>query len=149
MKTKNPWRRVNRYLGTKSRKQAAPKLIANHIDEDYYLSQNPDIRADGMDAAYHYFHFGAREGRNPTEEFDTNNYQKHFGKFIPMGMNPFLHFLTQQVDLTSGDTKDKIVDGTLKYSVDDLVEMNAAFDLEFYISHNGFCLLYTSDAADE
>ena len=91
-----------------------------------------------MDAAYHYFHFGAREGRNPTEEFDTKDYQKHFGKFIPKGMNPFLHFLTQQVDLKSGDTKDQIVGGTLKYSVDDLVKLNAAFDLGFYISHNGF-----------
>lgn len=138
MKTRITWNRVNSYLRSSGRKTAPPKLIENHLDEDFYLARNHDIRAAGMDAAHHFYHFGANEGRDPTEYFSTRTYQEHFGKFIPKGMNPFLHFLKLQLDLKAGDTKDRIAGGPLKYSVHDLVAMNAEFDLGFYISHNGF-----------
>jgi glycosyltransferase involved in cell wall biosynthesis len=35
------------------------------VDTNWYLEQNPDVAAAGMDAQFHYEHYGAREGRLP------------------------------------------------------------------------------------
>jgi glycosyltransferase involved in cell wall biosynthesis len=38
------------------------------FDYDWYLRDNPDVAAAGVDAYYHFIHGGADEGRSPSEE---------------------------------------------------------------------------------
>jgi len=40
------------------------------FDRDWYLDQYPDVHKSGMDAALHYLHHGAAEGRNPGPWFE-------------------------------------------------------------------------------
>lgn len=40
------------------------------LDASYYLAQNPDVEASGMDPILHYVRFGERELRNPSRDFD-------------------------------------------------------------------------------
>jgi hypothetical protein len=35
------------------------------VDSTWYLEQNPDVAAAGMDPQFHYEHYGAGEGRLP------------------------------------------------------------------------------------
>ena len=157
MKSKITWKRINHHLGGSERKQKisnynqetskfkqetgdVPELIECHIDEKFYLLANLDVKAEGKDPAHHYFHYGAREGRNPTANFDTVKYEEHFKKFIPKGMNPFHHFLTLHLDENADDSHAKISGVVLDYDIDDLIMLHDNFDLGFYVSYNGFSL---------
>ena len=44
------------------------------FSEEYYLNTYPDIRAEGIDAATHYYLYGAEEMRNPSARFNTRAY---------------------------------------------------------------------------
>ncbi|MCA1538322.1 hypothetical protein I6F21_38240, partial [Bradyrhizobium sp. NBAIM03] len=44
------------------------------FDESYYLSVNPDLDLRPEDAIRHYCERGWREGRNPSDDFDTQYY---------------------------------------------------------------------------
>jgi len=63
------------------------------FDPQYYLEQNPDVRASGMDPAKHYLQFGAREGRNPSRRFDTLLYMYQNPDVVTRGMNPLIHYM--------------------------------------------------------
>lgn len=45
-------------------------VASGGFDPDWYLAQNPDVAASGMDAAEHYMVFGINEGRVPHPMFD-------------------------------------------------------------------------------
>jgi O-antigen biosynthesis protein len=56
-------------------KPSAEQLLAllkacSWFDAAWYLQHYPDVAAAGADAAYHYLHFGAAEGRLPGPQFD-------------------------------------------------------------------------------
>ncbi len=44
------------------------------FDESYYLSMYPDLQPPPHDPVRHYCKYGWREGRNPSDDFDTNSY---------------------------------------------------------------------------
>ena len=46
---------------------------SDYFDEKYYRLENPEIEGD---LAKHYYYIGYKEGRNPSEKFDTNYYLK-------------------------------------------------------------------------
>ena len=62
------------------------------LDRTWYLAQNPDVAASGMDALLHYQTYGWHEGRNPDAFFDTNYYLAQNPDVKASGMNPLLHF---------------------------------------------------------
>ena len=67
--------------------------IRPYVDREYYLSNNADVRAAGVDPAAHYLKYGWREGRNPNANFDTNLY---IGRHMaPMGKFycPLVHYV--------------------------------------------------------
>lgn len=63
------------------------------FDTSYYLTQNPDIRAAGIDPLKHYEQYGWREGRNPSLLFSTSKYLTANPDVTAAGLNPLLHYL--------------------------------------------------------
>jgi GT2 family glycosyltransferase/glycosyltransferase involved in cell wall biosynthesis len=59
----------------------------------WYLEQNPDVAAAGMDPALHYFLHGAAEGRDPGPRFSTSGYLAGNPDVERYGMNPLLHYV--------------------------------------------------------
>jgi GT2 family glycosyltransferase len=62
------------------------------FDADWYLANNPDVRAARYSPALHYLRHGAQEGRNPSENFDTEYYLARCPEALPPGFNPIVHF---------------------------------------------------------
>jgi hypothetical protein len=61
----------------------------------HYLETNPDVRAAGMDAAFHYLVHGGREGRDPGPFFSTKAYLARYPDVAKAGLNALLHYETQ------------------------------------------------------
>ena len=63
------------------------------FDAAWYLVQNPDVAAAGMDPALHYVLHGAGEGRDPGPQFSTAGYLAAHPDVERASMNPLLHFV--------------------------------------------------------
>jgi 2-polyprenyl-3-methyl-5-hydroxy-6-metoxy-1,4-benzoquinol methylase len=74
------------------RRRAGLITKAGLFDSGYYLSQNPDVAAAGLEPIYHYLTCGASEGRDPHEMFDTSYYLEQNPDVAANGINPLLHF---------------------------------------------------------
>ena len=58
------------------RRSADARLIeaSGLFDRAFYLAQNPDVAAAGVDPLAHYLDYGGAEGRDPGPRFDTRAY---------------------------------------------------------------------------
>lgn len=63
------------------------------FDCAYYLAQNPDVAAAGMDPVQHYLLYGAAEGRAPSAQFSATAYQALYPDVALSGLNPLVHYL--------------------------------------------------------
>ncbi len=63
------------------------------FDEDFYLSQNPDVQAAGKDPIEHYVQHGWREGRRPNAIFDPTWYVSRYADVAALDRDPFHHFV--------------------------------------------------------
>ncbi|MBA3987683.1 MAG: hypothetical protein C0463_00945 [Idiomarina sp.] len=63
------------------------------FDRSYYRKKYPDVAAESIDEIQHYISFGASEGRNPSEHFNTKKYLKINKDVAEDGINPLVHFL--------------------------------------------------------
>ena len=63
------------------------------FDRDWYLAQNPDVAAAGLDPAEHYLKRGAAEGRSPGPGFDAVSYLAAYPDVAATGQDPLLHYL--------------------------------------------------------
>ena len=63
------------------------------FDTDYYLAQNPDVRAAGVDPLQHYEAYGWREQRDPSLLFSVSKYLTMNPDVRAAGVNPLLHYL--------------------------------------------------------
>ena len=87
-------------------KAAAPPLaeaedlevIRNSLffNSAHYLERNPDVRAAGVDAAFHYLVHGGHEGRDPGPFFSTKAYLARYPDVAEAGLNALLHYETQR-----------------------------------------------------
>ena len=62
------------------------------FDTAYYLAQNPDVAAAGVDPYQHYMAYGWRDGRNPSALFNTRYYLNQNSDVAAAGVNPLTHF---------------------------------------------------------
>ncbi len=63
------------------------------FNPEFYLATHEDVRAAGLDAAEHYYRFGAQEGRNPGPHFDTGQYLHDNPDVKLSGVNALVHYL--------------------------------------------------------
>ena len=64
----------------------------NGFDYVYYLQNNPDVAAAGVDAFQHFREFGWREGRDPNAFFDTKGYLANYADVKAANVNPLDHY---------------------------------------------------------
>ncbi len=62
------------------------------FDAKWYLAQNPDVKAKKIGAAKHYVKYGWKEGRNPSPDFDNNQYLEQYEELWSKGICPLFHF---------------------------------------------------------
>ncbi|WNK21202.1 hypothetical protein P1P91_05880 [Halomonas piscis] len=67
------------------------------FNETYYLAQNQDVATEVeeglLSAEEHWLEYGANEGRNPNEVFNTSEYLEANPDVAESDMNPLTHFL--------------------------------------------------------
>ncbi|WP_170296048.1 glycoside hydrolase family 99-like domain-containing protein [Azospirillum brasilense] len=59
----------------------------------WYLNQNPDVAAAGIDPLTHYLDVGWREGRSPNPGFDPVWYLGEYGDVAAAGIEPLGHYI--------------------------------------------------------
>ncbi|MFP3583098.1 glycoside hydrolase family 99-like domain-containing protein [Paraburkholderia sp. SIMBA_055] len=62
------------------------------FDESYYVSVNSELNLSPGEAIRHYCESGWREGRNPSDDFDTRYYLDTYRDIREAGINPFWHY---------------------------------------------------------
>ncbi len=62
------------------------------FDSEWYLQQNPDVAAAGINPLQHYMTHGWREGRDPNPLFDTKFYLEQNPDVAAAGENPLSHY---------------------------------------------------------
>ena len=62
------------------------------FDAEWYLKNNPDVDAAGMDPVRHYVVFGVRSRRNPSPHFVNDEYYALHNDVRASKMNPLVHF---------------------------------------------------------
>lgn len=77
----------------KLRKAAKLVKASNLFDAEFYLTQNPDVDAAGLDPLEHYLEWGYREGREPSFFFSGTRYIQENPDVASAGMNPLVHYL--------------------------------------------------------
>lgn len=63
------------------------------FDRDYYLRNNLDVARECMDPIKHYIRYGWREGRNPSDSFNTGRYLSKYPQIVQENINPLYHYL--------------------------------------------------------
>jgi len=93
--------------------------ISALFDTSYYLTQNPDVRAAGVDPLLHFETYGWKEGREPSLVFSDAKYLAANPDVKAAGVNPLLHYLSfgqseGRMAFLSGGTKaaDLLVNAT-------------------------------------
>ena len=67
-------------------------LLKAEFDEEFYRAAYPEL-GDIDDPFEHYMAEGWREGRNPSNNFDTRYYLRRESDIRQAGINPFRHFI--------------------------------------------------------
>lgn len=104
------------------------------FDEEWYNTQNPDVKNANLTSVQHYLLFGYKEGRKPNKNFDNElYYQKHPG--IKGKINPLVDYIlngkrfkfitNQQEPVTTKDTQE--------YSI---LKESEYFDEKYYLENN-------------
>lgn len=73
-------------------------LVRQFFDQDYYLKNNEDVGAAGVDPFGHYLNYGWQEGRDPSGDFSTRGYLNAYPDVRKAGINPLIHFVLQGRD---------------------------------------------------
>lgn len=60
----------------------------------WYLSQNPDVAASGLNPLVHYLLYGWKEERNPHPLFDAKYYKMRYLRKERKKINPLIHYLS-------------------------------------------------------
>jgi len=63
------------------------------FSESYYLSMYTDLQPAPRDPIRHYCEHGWREGRNPSDDFDTRFYLATYSDIRNADINPFWHYV--------------------------------------------------------
>lgn len=89
------WRALMRVLPPLARRWQIRVLRQSGLfDASWYLAQNPDVKAAGVDPAKHFLLWGLKEERDPGPGFSTSHYLRLYPDVRAAGINPLVHYLT-------------------------------------------------------
>ena len=94
-----PLRAVSSVFGKKDnaarqlRKEQEALTESGLFDENWYLTQYPDLAQAGVDPMLHYLKFGGFEGRRPNPDFDSAFYLAQYPDVVKAGLNPLVHYI--------------------------------------------------------
>ena len=87
------------------------------FDAKWYLAQNPDVKAQKIGAAKHYVKYGWKEGRNPSPDFDTEEYLHEYPELEEKNWCPLFHYMLEHKELMPKiDYKEQIFNLLDKYT---------------------------------
>lgn len=69
------------------------QLIGGQFDAAFYLSRYVDVAKEGLNPLEHYWHYGWREGRDPSTTFSTTFYLESNPDVADQGINPLWHYI--------------------------------------------------------
>lgn len=81
-----------KFFKTKTEKNIELIKRSALFNEAWYLLQNPDVQASQMDAAEHYYKYGWREGRDPSDLFSSLEYLSLNPDVRKMNICPLVHY---------------------------------------------------------
>jgi len=91
--------RIKRFILRQLEAQRIKKIKASkYFDEEYYLSQNADVKASGIDPATHLSLYGWKEGRNPSSYFNMSMILKEYPDIRKKSQNPILYVLENKLE---------------------------------------------------
>ncbi|MGP9643537.1 hypothetical protein ACT3TJ_08845 [Halomonas sp. AOP30-A1-24] len=63
------------------------------FNAEWYTERYPDVKAANMNPAEHFYKYGWKMMRDPSNQFSTASYLAEYGDIKKDGMNPLLHYL--------------------------------------------------------
>jgi hypothetical protein len=75
------------------RKEQDAIVESGLFDENWYLTQYPDLAQAGVEPLLHYLKFGGFEGRKPNPDFDSAFYLAQYPDVVKGGLNPLVHYV--------------------------------------------------------
>lgn len=88
---KNIWKKLFRFIIYRGKSEIKMLIKAGLVDAAYYFDKYPDTIKGGMSATEHYVRYGAQEGRNPLDDFNTVQYLVEHPEVVYTGVNPLIH----------------------------------------------------------
>src|SRR3977135_3642318 len=76
----------------KRRRDREAIAASNLFDRDWYLNQNPDVRATGPAPIDAYLRAASGDGRNPNPLFDRTWYLTQYPDVRSAGLDPLIHY---------------------------------------------------------
>ncbi len=67
--------------------------LSKTFDENYYIQNYPDIQDSELTPFEHYYYYGWKEGKNPSQDFNTKDYLVLHSNLRELEVNPLLHFV--------------------------------------------------------
>ena len=86
------------------------------FDAKWYLAQNTDVKNQKIGAAKHYVKYGWKEGRNPSLDFNTEEYLAEYPELRVKNWCPLFHYMLEHKELMPKiDYKEQIFNLLDKY----------------------------------
>ena len=108
------------------------------FDSVFYLAQNPDVRAAGVDPLLHFEANGWREGRDPSLLFSGSKYLSANPDVRAASIDPLLHYLT------NGQAE-----GRVAFLSGPMAAADPLVDAAYYDRQRGDTLIPTGTAAQQ
>jgi hypothetical protein len=68
-----------------------------YFDQNYYLKHYPEVKAQNIDPFEHYIKHGWREGKNPSETFETTFYVRQYLYTNKYNLNPLADYVRSKL----------------------------------------------------
>ncbi|MCG7598390.1 hypothetical protein MHM84_01160 [Halomonas sp. McH1-25] len=133
---------------------AVPSVEVEGLDDEFYLANNPDVAAAGVDPDVHFATDGWQQGRDPNSWFDTSFYLAKNPDVKSAGINPLTHYMEYgwkegrdpsvefDTDFYLSENPDVANAGINpakhfeEYGLEEGRDPNAWFDVDWYLSQN-------------
>ena len=87
------WKHFSRFLRAPRLNEAKVLHSSGLVDPYYYFKNYTHTIGAGMPAAEHYVRYGAPNGLNPSDSFNTRQYLAEHPDVAHQGINPLVHFV--------------------------------------------------------